>query len=245
MSSDQILHLRIRQQGGKEAHRYLNGKDPFYIGKSPKNDLPLFGENYPKKHPLFFKKSGRYFMFFPIFAEGEVKAKNSQLRFSDLIEHGLLPKGNGYYSYEVKPGHMGYVFLDGTRIDFVMENKAAVAKKGVPAMEFDGFSPVKVFMRNLKDDVMFKGMVTILLLLNIVLLLGIKDYIPPPKKLPTIEDIADRIQVTFTDPEPIEEPPIETPIESEEEETPEDQPEPVRQPRDCLLYTSPSPRDPE
>ncbi|RMD95419.1 MAG: hypothetical protein D6814_13200, partial [Calditrichaeota bacterium] len=170
-----ILHLRI-EQDGKVLHRYLNGKSPFYIGKSPKNDITLIGSQFPRRHPLFVPKGGYYVVQLPPMADGEILAKSSKLRFADLIEHELLPRGKGFYHLPIKPGRMGYIFLDSTRIDFVFE------KKPVSLVKFPGFSPVRVFFKKLREDALFKGVVTLLLLINISGLYALRDYVPPPKK---------------------------------------------------------------
>ena len=183
-----VLHLRIEQNGTVQ-HYFLNGKKPFYIGKNPDNDLPLIGQQFPNRHPLFVPKSSGYTMRFPAFADGEIMAQNSTLRLSNLIEHDLLPKGNGYFSLDIMPGKMGYIFLDGARIDFAFENKPAPA----PVEPFVGFDPLRVFIKSLKDDALFKGVVTALLLLNATALYNLRDYIPAAKERPALEQATQRL----------------------------------------------------
>lgn len=191
-SENHILHLRI-EQNGNTVHRYLKDKGAFYVGKSQKNDLPLIGERYPSRHPLFIQKGKRFYLLLPPFAEGEVKATNSRLRFSDLIEHDLLPRGRGFHTYEIKPGRMGYIFLDGARIDFLLERAKSKAMAARAAIAFDGFNPRKVFWKHLKEDALFKGMVAILLLLNFGTFYGLRDYKPAPKKKTDVELAARRL----------------------------------------------------
>ena len=172
---DQVLHLRI-EQDGKVHHRYLRGNTAFYIGKSAKNDVVLIGDHFPKRHPLFIRKGKHYKIQLPGHADGEILAKKSRLRLSDLIEHELLPRGKAGYEVEIKPGRMGYIFLDSTRIDFVFETRQ------ITEYRFDAYSPLRVFLKSLKEDALFKGVVTILLLLNAGVLYALKDYVPAPKK---------------------------------------------------------------
>ena len=154
MSTDsQRLHLRI-EQNGNVSHHYVKGKSAFYVGKNSKNDLALIGENYPKRHPLFLQKGKRYFLFLPPFAQGEIKANKSSLRFADLIEHDLLPRGRGFHTYEIKPGRMGYLFMDSARIYFLRERatpKEMTARPAMPpsssATRFSSTSAVGFMMR--------------------------------------------------------------------------------------------------
>jgi len=183
-----VLHLRIEQNGTVQ-HHFLNGKKPFYIGKNPQNDLPLIGQQFPNRHPLFVPKSNGYTMRFPAFVDGEIKAQNSTLRLSSLVEHDLLPRGNGYFSLDIKPGKMGYIFLDGARIDFAFENKTAPA----PVEPFAGFDPWRVFLKSLREDALFKGVVTALILLNSAVIYNLRDYIPAPKERPALEQATQRL----------------------------------------------------
>lgn len=248
MSSDsQILHLRI-EQNGKVSHRYVKGKSAFYVGKSAKNDLALIGERYPKRHPLFLQKGKRYFLLLPPFAQGEIKADKSRLKFADLIEHDLLPRGRGFYSYEIKPGRMGYIFMDSARIDFLLEREKAKNMAARPAIAFDGFNSRKIFWKHLKEDALFKGTVAILLALNIGTLFGLRDYIPAPKKKQDLELVAQRLTrfIINTPKQPPPEPrpatlSNRTEAEDEELQVPEPQkPEPEKQPEPVRKRPNPS-----
>lgn len=249
MSSDsQILHLRI-EQNGNVSHRYVKGKTAFYVGKSSKNDLALIGERYPKRHPLFLQKGKRYFLLLPPFAQGEIKAEKSRLKFTDLIEHDLLPRGRGFYTYEIKPGRMGYIFMDSARIDFLIEREKAKNMAARPAITFDGFNSRKVFWKHLKEDALFKGTVAVLLALNIGTLFGLRDYIPAPKKKADLELVAQRLTkfVINTPPPPPPEPKpavLSNRTQTEEEEpakAPEPQkPEPQKQPEPVRKRPNPS-----
>lgn len=225
MSDNQVLHLRI-EQNGNTVHRYVKEKETFFIGQHAKNDLTLLGQQYPKRHPLFVQKGKGFLLFLPAFAQGEIKANNSQLRFADLIEHDLLPRSKGYFTYEIKPGRMGFIFIDSTRIDFIIE---ATAARPVPvANKFEGFDPVKVFWKSLKEDALFKGIVTALLLLNIGTLYGLRGYIPPPKPKVELDLAAQRLTkfvIKNTTPPPAPEPVLTTTRPTSEENQPKDAPE--------------------
>ncbi len=181
----QVLHLRI-EQDGRVLHRYLKGKETFTVGKSPKNDLSLIGEHFPKQLPLFLPRGNGYLLQLPPHADGEILAKKSRLRYADLIEHGLLRRGKGCYQLEVRPGRMGYVILDGTRIDFVFEQKAPVMFKAA------AFSPLHVFLKGLREDLLFKSIVLLLALLNAGALYALRDYVPARKVQP-IEKATQRL----------------------------------------------------
>ncbi|MCA9743536.1 MAG: energy transducer TonB [Deferribacteres bacterium] len=248
MSTDsKILHLRI-EQNGKSYHRYVQGNKPFYIGKHAKNDLTLIGEKYPTRHPLFLQKGKRYFLLIPPFAQGEVKANNSKLKFADLIEHELLPKGKGFYSYEIKPGRMGYLFLDSSRIDFLIEQAKSKEMAARPAIGFEGFDPVRVFWKHLKEDAFFKGIVAAMLVLNIGTLYGLRDYIPAPKKKADLDVVTQRLtRFVINNPTPPPEPVqanlsnrTEAPAEDEPEQPEAKQPEPQQAPPPVRKRPNPS-----
>lgn len=195
--TDHILHLRI-QQDGKTLHRFLRGDAAFFVGKSPKNDVTLIGTQFPKRHPLFVGKRNHFKMQLPMAVEGEIQARNSRLRLSDLIEHELLPRQRGSYVLDLKPGRMGTIFLDGTRIDFVYETRPLAQYR------FAAFSPLRVFLRSLKQDALFKGVVTALLLLNAGVLYALRDYVPAPKKQVAIEQVTQRLaRFVINEPEPV------------------------------------------
>ncbi|MDQ7065320.1 MAG: TonB family protein [candidate division KSB1 bacterium] len=208
----QVLHLRI-EQDGKVLHRYLQGKDAFYIGKSHKNDVILIGEQFPKRHPLFVRKGDRYVMQLPPMADGEILAKNSRLRYADLIEHDLLPRGKGYFELEIKPGRMGYVFLNSTRIDYVYESKP------VPTLDTSAFSPLHVFLKGLKEDLLFKTIAVFLFIINAGMLYALRDYMPEVKIQP-IEKATQRLaRFVLKAPEPPK--PVTTSVASNEPTTEE------------------------
>lgn len=241
MSMDsQILHLRI-EQNGKIFHRYITGKKAFYVGKSSKNDLALIGEKYPNRHPLFLQKGKRYFLLLPPFAQGEVKANNSRLKFADLIEHDLLPRGKNFYTYEIKPGRMGFLFMDSARIDFLIEKAKSKEMAARPAIAFEGFNSSRVFWKHLKEDALFKGIVAAMLLLNVGTLYALRDYIPAPKQKADLDVVTQRltrfvINTPTPPPEPVQatlsnrtEVPAEEPEQAEEQQPePQKPPEPVR-----------------
>ncbi len=185
-----VLHLRI-EQDGKVTHHYLKGKDVFTIGRDPRNNLTLFGDDYPKQHPLFTPSGKIFLLHFPASADGEIQSRQSRLKLSDLVEHELLPGKNGFYTLPIKPGKLGYVFLGNTRIDFVIEAKAPAAAE--QKVYFEGFSPWRVFLKHLQEDALFKGIVTVLMLLNIGLLFALKDYKPKPKPRKSLEERRARI----------------------------------------------------
>jgi len=188
-----VLHIRIDQEG-IVSHRYLNGrKDAFYFGKNPRNDLPLNGDVFPEKQPLFIQKRRHYYVCLPNFSNGKVQANKAELNFADLIEHDLLPQGRGFHKYELKPGRMGYLFLDKTRVDFTLEQKVEAPKPVVNRADMAIFSRRRALVQSLRDDALFKGIVTLLILINAFALYGLRDYIPLAKSDASANEISQRL----------------------------------------------------
>ncbi len=227
-----VLHLRI-EQDGKVTHHYLKDKDVFTIGRDPRNNLTLFGDDYPKKHALFTPNGRTFLLHFPASADGEIQSRQSRLKLSDLVEHELLPGKNGFFTLHIKPGKLGYVFLGDTRIDFVIEAKAPVA--AVQKVYFEGFSPWRVFLKHLQEDALFKGIVTILMMLNIALLFALKDYKPKPKPRKSLAERRARIVKLAIAapkiPEPKPTPVVPSNKTREENASKKDEPEKAKKPK--------------
>ncbi|MCA9732255.1 MAG: TonB family protein [Deferribacteres bacterium] len=237
---NRVLHLRIEQQGDIR-HHYVRGKSTFTIGRDDRNNLRLQGNGFPGKHALFIAQDGQFLMQIPPGTQGEISTKNSSLRLSDLIDHELLPTRNGVYLLPVKPGKMGYVFFGTTRIDFVIEQNAPQVQQ--EPIEFYGFNKRRLFWIRLKEDALFKGLVTGMILFNSSVLYTLKDYVPPPKPKQSAEDVVRRISRFIIEPPKVENTPIVNdikPIDQEDEKEPEDnKPERAKKPERTKQQNTP------
>jgi TonB family protein len=174
MKPNQSLKLRI-EQNGKVTERYLRGKDEFTVGRSPDNDIVLYGEKYPKRLRMFIPTGSGYELRLADETRGEVSFEKSRFLFSDLLLHDLLPKRDGCPALPLRPGKSGHLILDSVRIDFHFDGG------NVEGIEFDCFSPTRGFMKSMKDDPFFKGLVAVLLIMQMAVLQGASTIeIKPP-----------------------------------------------------------------
>jgi TonB family protein len=161
MKQKQNLKLRIAQNG-KVAERYLRGKEEFTVGRSPDNDVVLYGEGFPKRLRMFVPTESGYELRLAENSFGEVMYDKSRLAFSDLLLHDLLPRREGCPALPITPGKSGHLVLSDVRIDFAFDGAAT------EAIQFEGFSPLRAFIKSLAQDPFFKGLVTVLLVLQMV-----------------------------------------------------------------------------
>jgi TonB family protein len=161
MKQKQNLKLRIKQ-GGKVTDRHLRDKEEFTVGRSPDNDVVLYGESFPKRLRMFVPTASGYELRLAENSFGEVAYDKSRLAFSDLLLHDLLPRREGRPALPITPGKSGHWVLGDIRIDFAFDGAAA------EAIQFDGFSPLRAFTKSLVQDPFFKGLVAVLLVLQMV-----------------------------------------------------------------------------
>ncbi len=161
MKQKQNLKLRVAQNG-KVTDRYLRGKEEFTVGRSPENDVVLYGEGFPKRLRVFVPTDSGYELRLAENSFGEVVYDKSRLAFSDLLLHDLLPRREGCPALPVTPGKSGHLVLSDIRIDFAFDGAAT------EAIQFEGFSPLRAFTKSLAQDPFFKGLVTVLLVLQMV-----------------------------------------------------------------------------
>lgn len=159
MKQKQNLKLRIAQNG-KVTDRYLRGKEEFTVGRSPDNNVVLYGEGFPKRLRMFVPTASGYELRLTENSTGEVVYDKSRLAFSDLLVHGLLPRREGCPALPITPGKSGHLVLSNIRIDFAFDGTAA------ETVQFEGFSPFRAFTKSLTQDPFFKGLVTVLLVLQ-------------------------------------------------------------------------------
>jgi TonB family protein len=159
MKQKQNLILRIAQNG-KITQRTLNGKDDFTVGRSPNNDVVLYGEEFPKRLRLFAATNSGYELRLTGNSRGEIVYDKSRLAFSDLVVHGLLPHHDGFPALRITPGKIGYLLLGDVRIDFAYNGAASAT------LQFDGFLPLRAFFKSLTQDPFFKVLVAALIILH-------------------------------------------------------------------------------
>ncbi|MCL4704596.1 TonB family protein [bacterium] len=184
-----IQHLKLRIEcNGDVRVRHLRPKEALSVGLGPDNDIVLFGSGFPKKMNMFVPNGNGYELRLLDGCRGEVVQENTRLNFTDLLSQGLLPKRDGYPYISLTPGKVGYVHLHDIRIDFAFDNAPA------EMLDFSGFSPARAFLKNLKEDGLFRSILAGLLVLNTgaSYWLSTIPFEPPKQDMP-MEQIVRRI----------------------------------------------------
>lgn len=161
MKSNKNLKLRI-EYNGKVTDRHLRGNEEFTLGRSPENDVVLYGDKFPKRLRMIVPVNGGYELRLAAEARGEVILGKSTLTLSDLVSHNLLPKRDGCLTLPLTPGKSGHLILDSLRIDFNFDNAEAAQ------LQFEGFSPMSALKKTLREDPFFKSLVAGLLVLQLI-----------------------------------------------------------------------------
>ena len=172
------LRLRI-YHGGKVSEHHVMPHEIFTIGRSPDNNLTLYGEEYPKQQILFSWKNNATFLHVPTFANGEVRLQNSTLVLRDLYQHRILASHNGAMLLPLFDGKVGYVMLSPSiRVEFCFDGVV----RRPDFSSFKGFSWPHVMLKELTQDIYFKFIFIFFLLLNALVLYAYKDIkIEKPK----------------------------------------------------------------
>ncbi|MDZ7266418.1 MAG: TonB family protein [candidate division KSB1 bacterium] len=187
MAGTQHLKLRI-ERNGEVRERHLRQKEALSIGRSPDNDIVLYGEHFPKKMQMFVPNGNGYELRLLEGCRGEVVQDNKRLDFTDLLSHGLLPKRDGYPCIALSPGKFGFVHLGDVRIDFAFDSTP------VETLDFAGFSPMQAFLKNLQEDGLFRSVLTALLMTSA----GVSYWLStipfaPPRQEVVVEQVVRRI----------------------------------------------------
>ena len=198
MKSNKNLKLRI-EYNGKVTDRHLRGNEEFTVGRSPENDVVLYGDKFPKRFRMFVPRNRGYELRLAEATRGEVILEKSKLTFSDLLQQNLLPKRDGFATMPLTPGKSGHLILDSLRIDFSFDAAEAVA------MQFDGFSPVAAFKKSLHEDPFFKGLVAILLILQLVTVQWASTVEIKPPELAEQTKLLQKVQKIAASFKPVEE----------------------------------------
>ncbi|MBN1351263.1 energy transducer TonB [candidate division KSB1 bacterium] len=145
----------------------------FTVGRSPENQLTIYGEEYPKKQILFSRKNDVSLLHIPPFANGEVRYKESTLVLRDLIQHRLMVSHNGAMMMPLFDGKEGYIIIaPDVRIEFAF---SGVVERPKELKTFKGFNWWHVTIKDLTQDIYFKFIFLFLLMLNSIVLYAYKD----------------------------------------------------------------------
>ncbi|MBD3383698.1 AgmX/PglI C-terminal domain-containing protein [candidate division KSB1 bacterium] len=180
------LTAQIRQ-GSKRFEYSLSKNDVLTIGKSPKNDIVVYGKNFPKKQTLIECKTGECIVHFSKEVSGEIVLNNSKLSLGDLITHNLLPQKNNLYTLHITHGHKGTLRIGDADIQFTYNGMAP------ERLDVKSYTWHKALSRSLSRDLAFKGLFLLFVVLEVMFALYVKNYRLKPVESSQVEKVPERI----------------------------------------------------
>ena len=191
-----VLQLRITHQGKTRDH-ILRPHENFTVGRHTKNDLVLPHENIPNHHVLVASNSKSTMLRLPQMADGELIVDKSHLTIRDLKVHRLLPVQKEAYLVPLFQGREARILLGDTQVDIAyikvpvpqpVHKRQPVDRTAIA--NFDGFDWLTVTVRQLKQDLYFKGILLFFFLFTLIVLYQYKDVTIVQKT----EDLAKQTQ---------------------------------------------------
>jgi len=174
-SKNSILTVQIKH-GRRVLNQTLRHRDRLTIGRSPENDVVVYGESYPRTHTLIECGPGRCRLNLRAEMSGEISYKDSTLQFSDLFLQELLPKKGKSHTLSFSRGRSGVVRLGETEIAFNYDGAA------VSAADFPSYTWRAALKRSLFTDLTFKNILALFIIFELlfIALLTTRDIAPPP-----------------------------------------------------------------
>ena len=148
------LQVQIKNQRGA-VQRLLGAGDKLSVGQSPKNDIIVFDDQFPKSHPFLECKSKTCRLYIHPNMKGGIKYKNSTLAFQDLILQDILPRQGKFYIFNFAPGRKGIVEIGDTKVGFLFDG-APSNDAGLPAYSWQTSA-----RKALTRDILFKVLLLI------------------------------------------------------------------------------------
>lgn len=173
-------------QGDKSYERILHANEPLMIGRSPDNDVVLYNDSFPKKHPLIQCNSKECTLLLNEAMDGEIRYKDSSLSFKDLMAHGLLPKSGRFYKFQFRHNRSGHINLDDARISFLFDG-AEPLLRDAPAYTWG-----KAITKALTKDVIFKIVLLLFFSVEVFWSVFVRNYELPPIEPPDLNKVPER-----------------------------------------------------
>jgi len=169
----------------------LDSGSKFTVGQSGKNDLILYGTDYPRRHILFAQKNGTFQINIKPFIDGEVTMDGSTLKIVDLVKHDVLPRKKDVYVLKLIPDKLGYLNVGDTKIDFSFQH----IEKSRPtiAVHHPAYSWTRATFKSMSSDLLFKFIFLTLFVVNVIMIYTLKDYKISVNKKFNIEKMPERL----------------------------------------------------
>lgn len=236
------LLLKVEQAGNVLRYRLAKGSR-LTVGQNPKNDITVAGDQFPKRHTLFFQKNNHFHVNLKKYMKGEVLAGESRLAFSDLIIHGVLPKRGDNFLYPITRGKKGHVVVGDAKISFQYTESVP---QPTPAIQqrakFEGFSWTYATLRELSRDLPFKAILLVLIIFCSFLLSYMnelsRNFVPPPRTQNVPERLAKIILKSSSVSETESKPAVSLSSSEEESSSKETEPKDVEKRREPVKPAS-------
>lgn len=197
-TSTKHLILNVHQSG-QVRQFVIRGGEKFTIGRRVDNDLTLADKRYPNQYELISQRNGAIYLNVSSFIDGEIATEKSKLMISDLMHQDVLPKKGDIYFIKLTPNMQGFVNVGDVKIEFLFRVIKA-QQLVMPRSYRNVFSWHQATVKNLTQDLPFKFIFLILLLMNILVLYAFKDYVAPNGTKADVAKITERLARFITRP---------------------------------------------
>lgn len=198
MSARSVLFVKI-VQSDRVTVREMRAGEKLSIGKAMSNNIVVFGDGQPRRQTLIACHGGRATLFLNDNMSGEILFRDSRLSLRDLMLHNLLAKKGHSFLLQLSQGKSGYVSIGDVQVYFRFQESKPKSK------DLPTYSWSRATLRALPREMLFKTLLLLLIGLEVILGLYLKNYILPPVEPPDITKVPQRF-AKFIVGRPIEEP---------------------------------------
>ncbi|MBN1541075.1 AgmX/PglI C-terminal domain-containing protein [candidate division KSB1 bacterium] len=180
-----VVSLKI-SQNGREIERTLRDRESLTAGKSPNNDIVLYGDSFPRSMQVLRCSSSGCTLQFDANMRGQVNYRDARLDLQTLLVHELLPARSGYYQLPIRHGRNGLIHVGDATVQFHVNGRAQAA----PAEP--SYSWTKATGKALTRDVLFKSIFVLFFAFEILFALFLRGYELPPIEPPELAQVPKR-----------------------------------------------------
>ncbi len=195
-----VVALKIKQ-GHRVVERVLGPNDSITIGHNPRNDIVVYGDDYPRRQTLL--KCGKHScdLFLTRQISGEVTYQDSTLNLQDLLTHDILPRKGNQYHLTLGEGRSGRLRVGDALVAFAYHK----SRHSDLVADEPGYSWGRDLAKALGKDMPFKLAFLGLFVLELLFAWKIQNTQLPPQQPPEAHELPKRFAkfVVQAEPEPI------------------------------------------
>ncbi|HNR68540.1 MAG TPA: AgmX/PglI C-terminal domain-containing protein [bacterium] len=180
-----VVNLQI-SQGSKNITRNLHSRESLTIGKSPKNDIVVYGDSFPRSLRLMDCSDSGCTLRFDSHVRGEINFQDAQLDLHSLMVHELLPVKDGYCQLQIQHGRRGRIEVGDATIQFLVngQTEAADNEKSYSWLNAQG--------KAIGKDLLFKTILASLIGFELLFGLFLRNYDLPLLEPPRLAEVPKR-----------------------------------------------------